>query len=191
MTAAPFVAAVVGGLCAMTSFVSQAAAQGDAKSFPNQPIHIVVPFSAGGATDVTVRLIAQKLTEEWGATVIIENKPGATGAIAAEYVAKAKPDGYTLLMGTGSVNSVFPAVKKNLPFDTLRDFVAISNFFVTPNILVVHPSVPAQNVAEFIVLLKANPHQYNFASSGAGSSIHLSGELFQADGGRRYGACPL
>jgi tripartite-type tricarboxylate transporter receptor subunit TctC len=77
------------------------------------------------------------------------------------------------------VNSVFPAVKKNLPFDTLRDFVAISNFFVTPNILVVHPSVPAQNVAEFITLLKANPHQYNFASSGAGSSIHLSGELFK------------
>jgi tripartite-type tricarboxylate transporter receptor subunit TctC len=119
------------------------------------------------------------MAEEWGATVIIENKPGATGAIAAEYVAKANPDGYTLLMGTGSVNSVFPAVKKNLPFDTLRDFVAVSNFFVTPNILVVHPSVPAQNVAEFIALLKAHPKDYNFASSGAGSSIHLSGELFK------------
>src|SRR5689334_6896426 len=166
-------------LCATIGFAGHAAAQGDAKSYPNQPIHIVVPFAAGGATDVTVRLIAQKLTEEWGATVIIENKPGATGAIAAEYVAKAKPDGYTLLMGTGSVNSVFPAVKKNLPFDTMRDFAAISNFFVTPNILVVHPSVPAQNVAEFIALLKANPRQYNFASSGAGSSIHLSGELFK------------
>ena len=92
---------------------------------------------------------------------------------------KANPDGYTLLMGTGSVNSVFPAVKKNLPFDTLRDFAAVSNFFVTPNILVVHPSVPAQNVAEFIALLKAHPKDYNFASSGAGSSIHLSGELFK------------
>jgi tripartite-type tricarboxylate transporter receptor subunit TctC len=176
---APIFAWVISVLCAAIGFADRAAAQADAKSYPNQPIHIVVPFAAGGATDVTVRLIAQKLTEEWGATVIIENKPGATGAIAAEYVAKAKPDGYTLLMGTGSVNSVFPAVKKNLPFDTLRDFVAISNFFVTPNILVVHPSVPAQNVAEFIALLKANPHQYNFASSGAGSSIHLSGELFK------------
>src|SRR4249920_1216276 len=170
---------VMCGLCAAIGFAGQAAAQGNAKSYPNQPIHIIVPFAAGGATDVTVRLIAQKLTEEWGATAIIENKPGATGAIAAEYVAKAKPDGYTLLMGTGSVNSVFPAVKKNLAFDTLRDFVAVSNFFVTPNILVVHPSVPAQNVAEFIALLKAHPKDYNFASSGAGSSIHLSGELFK------------
>src|SRR5436853_7526338 len=96
-------------LCAAIGFAGQAAAQGDAKSYPNQPIHIVVPFSAGGATDVTVRLIAQKLTEEWGATVIIENKPGATGAIAAEYVAKAKPEGYTLPIGTGSVNSVCPS----------------------------------------------------------------------------------
>src|SRR6478752_1740217 len=151
---APIFAWVISVLCAAIGFADRAAAQADAKSYPNQPIHIVVPFAAGGATDVTVRLIAQKLTEEWGATVIIENKPGATGAIAAEYVAKAKPDGYTLLMGTGSVNSVFPAVKKNLPFDTLRDFVAISNFFVTPNILVVHPSVPAQNVAEFIAQVK-------------------------------------
>ena len=147
--------------------------------YPSQPVRIVIPFAAGGATDVTARIIGQKMADEWGVTVIIENKPGATGAIAAEYVAKANPDGYTLLMGTGSVNSVFPAVKKNLPFDTLRDFVAVSNFFVTPNILVVHPSVPAQNVAEFIALLKAHPKDYNFASSGAGSSIHLSGELFK------------
>lgn len=147
--------------------------------YPSQPIHIIVPFAAGGATDVTARIIGQKLAEEWKVTVIIENKPGATGSIAAEYVAKSKPDGYTLFMGTGSVNSVFPAVKKNLPFDTMRDFVGVSNFFITPNILVVHPSVPAKSVAELIALLKAHPDQYNYASSGVGSSIHLSGELFK------------
>ena len=154
-------------------------AQDAAASYPSQPIRIIIPFAAGGATDVTARVIGQKLSEEWSVPVVIENRPGATGAIAAEYVAKAVPDGYTLLMGTGSVNSVFPAVKQNLPFDTLRDFAPISNFFVTPNILVVHPSVPAQSVAELIALLKAHPTEYTFASSGAGSSVHLSGELFK------------
>lgn len=151
----------------------------DASSYPSRAVHIVVPFSAGGATDITARIIGQKLAEEWKTSVVIENKPGATGSIAAEYVAKSKPDGYTLFMGTGSVNSVFPAVKKNLPFDTLRDFAAVSNFFTTPNVLVVHPSVPAKDVAELIKLLKSNPNKYTFASSGIGSTIHLSGELFK------------
>ncbi len=176
MRAIGFAAAAIGGLLSLLGLASVVAAQ---DAYPSQPIRIVVPFSAGGATDVAARIVGQKIAEEWGATVVIENKPGATGSIAAEYVAKSKPDGYTLLMGTGSVNSVFPAVKSNLPFDTLRDFVAVSNFFVTPNILVVHPSVPANNVAEFIALLKAHPNDYSFASSGAGSSIHLSGELFK------------
>jgi tripartite-type tricarboxylate transporter receptor subunit TctC len=176
MRATGFVAAAIGGLLSLLGLAAVAPAQ---DAYPSQPIRIVVPFSAGGATDVAARIVGQKLAEEWGATVVIENKPGATGSIAAEFVAKAKPDGYTLLMGTGSVNSVFPAVKSNLPFDTLRDFAAVSNFFVTPNILVVHPSVPVNNVAEFIALLKAHPKDYSFASSGAGSSIHLSGELFK------------
>jgi tripartite-type tricarboxylate transporter receptor subunit TctC len=175
MRAISFLGAIICGLSANVWCSAIAVAQ----SYPNQPVRIIIPFAAGGATDVTARIIGQKMAEEWGSPVVIENKPGATGAIAAEYVAKANPDGYTLLMGTGSVNSVFPAVKKNLPFDTLRDFVAVSNFFVTPNILVVHPSVPAKNVAEFIAVLKAHPKDYNFASSGAGSSVHLSGELFK------------
>ena len=179
MRTIPFLAVVAGALLATLGNTPDASAQETVGVYPNQPIRIVVPFSAGGATDITARIIGQKMAEEWGVTVIIENKPGATGSIAAEYVAKSKPDGYTLFMGTGSVNSVFPAVKKNLPFDTLRDFVAISNFFITPNILVVHPSVPAKNVGEFIALLKAHPKEYNFASSGVGSTIHLSGELFK------------
>jgi tripartite-type tricarboxylate transporter receptor subunit TctC len=169
--------AVISAAFAMLAGIGAAAAQDT--SYPSQPIHIIVPFAAGGATDVTARIIGQKLAEEWKGTVIVENKPGATGSIAAEYVAKSKPDGYTLFMGTGSVNSVFPAVKKNLPFDTMRDFIGVSNFFVTPNILVVHPSVPAKSAAELIALLKAHPDEYNFASSGVGSSIHLSGELFK------------
>lgn len=166
----------IAAACAWMAALSSATAQ---DAFPNQPLRIVVPFSAGGATDITARIIGQKLAEEWKATVVVENRPGATGSIAAEHVAKSKPDGYTLFMGTGSVNSVFPAVKKNLPFDTLRDFVAISNFFTTPNILVVHPSVQAKDVAELIKLLKANPNKHTFASSGVGSTIHLSGELFK------------
>jgi tripartite-type tricarboxylate transporter receptor subunit TctC len=170
---------LVAGLFAGSALAPNAAAQDKAGGYPSQAIRIVVPFSAGGATDITARIVAQKLAEEWKATVIIENKPGATGAIAAEYAAKAPPDGYTLFMGTGSVNSVNPAVKKNLPFDTLRDFAPISNFFTTPNILVVHPSVPAKTVAEFIALLKANPDKYNYASSGVGSSLHLAAELFK------------
>jgi tripartite-type tricarboxylate transporter receptor subunit TctC len=164
--------------CAWMAALAGAAAR-DAASYPNETVRIVVPFSAGGATDITARIIGQKLADEWKVSVVIENRPGATGSIAAEYVAKSKPDGYTLFMGTGSVNSVFPAVKKNLPFDTLRDFVAISNFFTTPNILVLHPSVQAKDVAELIKLLKANPDKYTFASSGVGSTIHLSGELFK------------
>ena len=155
------------------------AAAAQSTPYPSQPIHIIVPFAAGGATDVTARIIGQKLAEEWKTTVVIENKPGATGSIAAEYVAKSKPDGYTLLMGTGSVNSVFPAVKKNLPFDTMRDFVGVSNFFITPNILVVHPSVPAKSVQEFIAYARANAGKIDYGSTGVGISTHLSMELFK------------
>jgi tripartite-type tricarboxylate transporter receptor subunit TctC len=170
---------VLAALFGLLGSASNSLAQDKAAGYPSQPVHIVVPFAAGGATDVAARIVGQKLAEELKTTVIIDNKPGATGSIAADFVAKSKPDGYTLLMGTGSVNSVFPAVKRNLPFDTLRDFVAVSNFFTTPNILVVHPSVPAKTVAEFIAVLKKSPNTYNFASSGVGSSIHLSGELFK------------
>jgi tripartite-type tricarboxylate transporter receptor subunit TctC len=144
---------LLASVCAGSALAPLAAAQDQTGNYPNQTIRIVVPFSAGGATDITARIVAQKMTEDLKATIVIENKPGATGALAAEHVAKAQPDGYTLFMGTGSVNSVNPAVKKSLRFDTLRDFAPVSNFFTTPNILVVHPSVPAQTVAEFITLL--------------------------------------
>ena len=149
------------------------------EAFPDRPVHFIVPFAAGGGTDIAARVIAISLSEQWGRPVVVENKPGATGALAAEFVARSRPDGYTLLVGTGGVNAVLPAFKTDLPFDTLKDFVPISSFFTTPNVLVVHPSVPARTVAEFIALLKANPGKYEFASSGVGSAIHLTGELFK------------
>jgi tripartite-type tricarboxylate transporter receptor subunit TctC len=157
----------------------------EAASFPSEQVHLIVPFAAGGATDVATRLIAEKLSERWRKPVIVENKAGATGAIAAEYVKRAAADGYTMLVGTGGVNSVLPAFKKTLPFNTVRDFAAVSQFYTTPNVLVVHPSLPPNTVTEFIELLKANPGQYDFASSGIGSAIHLTGELFQQMTGTR------
>jgi tripartite-type tricarboxylate transporter receptor subunit TctC len=156
-----------------------AAGQDAAAQYPSRPVRIITPFAAGGATDVTARVVGEKLAEIWHATVVVENRPGATGAIAAEYVAKAAPDGLTLLMGTSSVNSIFPAVKRNLPFDTLHDFAAVSNLFVSPNIIVVNSSLPANTVAELIALAKAHPNTYSFGSGGVGNSGHLCGELFK------------
>ncbi len=147
--------------------------------FPQRMVHLVVPFPAGGATDVMARLLAQKLTTAWGQPVVVENKAGATGAIGSVFVAKAVPDGYTILMGTASTHSVSPAVNPNLPYNNLKDFVPISLVATFPNMLVVHPSVPAKTVPEFIQYLRTNPGKVNFASSGTGGSVHLAGELFK------------
>ena len=139
MRAIAFVGVIIGGLSVTVWCSTLAGAQSVRAGYPSQPVRIIIPFAAGGATDVTARIVGQKMAEEWGATVVIENKPGDTGAIAAEDVAKAKPDGYTLLMGTGSVNSVSPAVKEHLPFDTLRVFVAVSHCVGTPNTRAARP----------------------------------------------------
>ncbi len=148
-----------------------------AQSYPARAVRIVVPFTPGGATDVIARLVGQKLQEAWGQSVVIDNRAGATGAIGSEIVAKSTPDGYTLLMGTTSTHSVLMTVKK-LPY-TPADFSPVTSVATFPNMLVVHPSVPARNLDEFIALLKANPGKYYFGSSGNGSSIHLSAELFK------------
>ena len=149
-----------------------------AQEFPTRPVRVIVPFAPGGATDVIARLVAQKLSESWGRAVVIDNRAGATGAIGSELVARAQPDGYTILMGTASTHSVAPAVKPNLGYK-LADYAPASLVATFPNMLVVHPSIPAKSVPEFIALLKANPGKYNFGSSGPGSSIHLAGELFK------------
>lgn len=147
-------------------------------SWPQRPVKIVVPFSAGGTTDVVARALAQKLTEAWGQSVVVENRTGAGGNIGADVVAKAPPDGYSILMTSGSIFTVNPHMYKNLPFDPVKDFIAVTNVASGPQLLVVHPSVPANSVAELIALAKAKPGTINFGSAGFGSQVHMAGEHF-------------
>lgn len=150
-------------------------AQADA--FPTRPIHLVVGYAAGGSTDQIARIVGQKLSEELGQPVVIDNKPGAGATIASDSVAKSAPDGYTLFMST-IANTINTTLYRRLPFDFERDFAPVSLVATVPNVLVVNPDVPAKTVQEFIALAKKNPEKIYFASSGSGSSIHLSGELF-------------
>lgn len=153
--------------------------------WPAKPIRMVVGFAPGGSTDVTARIVAQALSERLGQPVVIENRAGAGGNIGADAVAKADPDGYTLLMATSSTFAANPNLYKSLPFDVQKDFAPITVTAFIPNLLVVNPSVPAKNVAEFIAYLKASPDKLNFASAGNGTSQHLSGELFNSLAGVR------
>jgi tripartite-type tricarboxylate transporter receptor subunit TctC len=152
-------------------------AQPDA--FPARQVQIVVPFPPGGATDLMARLLTEPMQRALGQAVIVENRAGATGAIGATAVARAAPDGHTILMGTASVNSVLPAVRPDVGYDTLRDFAPVLLVASFPNMLVVHPDVPAQNLSELIALLRSQPDRLTYASSGIGSSVHLAGELFR------------
>jgi tripartite-type tricarboxylate transporter receptor subunit TctC len=154
-------------------------------AWPAKPIRLIVGFAAGGSTDVTARIIAQALSERLGQPVVVENRGGAGGNIGADAVAKADPDGYTLLMATSSTFAANPNLYKTLPFDVQKDFAPITVTAFIPNLLVVNPSVPANNVADFIAYLKANPDKLNFASAGNGTSQHLSGELFNSLAGVR------
>ncbi|MBV1796761.1 tripartite tricarboxylate transporter substrate binding protein [Siccirubricoccus sp. G192] len=150
---------------------------------PERPVRLVVPYSAGGSTDVTARLVAQALGERLGQPVVIENRPGAGGNIAAEHVAHSAPDGYTLLIATSSVIATNQALYRNLPFDAVRDFAPITQIAFVPNLLVVHPDVPARSLAELIALAKSRPGQLNYGSAGSGTSQHLAGALFAAQAG--------
>jgi tripartite-type tricarboxylate transporter receptor subunit TctC len=154
-----------------------------AQSYPTKPIRLVVPFPAGGTTDILARAAAQKLTEAWGQTVIVDNRPGAGGNIGSELVAKSAPDGYTLEMGTVGTHAINASLYAKMPYDHVKDFVPVILVAGVPNVLVVHPSVPVHSVAELIAYAKANPGKLNFASSGSGTSIHLSGELFKVMAG--------
>ncbi len=150
-----------------------------AQTFPLKPVRILVGFSAGGGTDVTARMLAQKLSEYLGGSVMVENRPGSGGMIATEAVAKSPADGYTLLM-VAAADVVQPALRAKLAYDLERDFAPISNVVIVPFALVSHPSVPAKNVKELIALARAKPGSLNYASSGIGSSAHLSNELFNS-----------
>ena len=146
--------------------------------YPSRPVKIVVGFTPGGGVDINARLLASKLTEIFGAQVIVENRPGAGTNIANEFVARAAPDGYTLLMNTAAV-AINMSLYKQPGFDTLRDFTAVSIFSTSPNILVVNSQVPIKNVADLLTQARAAPGKLNYSSAGSGSTQHLSGELFK------------
>ena len=155
-----------------------AAGAGAQGSYPNRPITIIVGFSAGGTTDIITRLISDELRKGLGQPIIIENKPGAGGNIGGEIVAKAKPDGYTLLMGSVGPLAINASLYKRMPYDNLKDLTPITLVAHVPNMLVVNPrTVPAQTFQEFVALAKANPNKYFYASTGSGTSSHLSGVL--------------
>ena len=153
------------------------------QTWPSKPIKWVVPFAPGGTTDILARTIGEKLTLALGQPVIIENKPGAGGGVGAEFTAKSAADGYTIMGGTISTHAINASLYKGLPYDPVKDFVPITLIARVPNMLVVNPDIPAKNVTELITLLKANPGKYSFASSGNGTSQHLSGELFKSMAG--------
>jgi tripartite-type tricarboxylate transporter receptor subunit TctC len=150
-----------------------------AQSYPAKPIRIVVPWAPGGSTDVLARLIGIKMSEHWGQPAVVENKPGASGNIGSELVAKAPPDGYTLLVGSVSTHAMNPYLMANMPFKGVDDFTTIALAAYVTNVLVTHPTVPAKSVPELIALLKASPGKYAYASAGNGSPNHVAAELFR------------
>jgi tripartite-type tricarboxylate transporter receptor subunit TctC len=148
-------------------------------SFPDRPVTIVVPFPPGGGTDAGARLIAQKLSTRWGQSVIIDNKAGAAGMVGSELVSRAKPDGYTLLIGNIGTFSINPSLYKKMPYDPDKAFAPISMIAELPFFMLVTPSMKANNIKEFIAFAKANPGAVTYASSGSGSGPHLAGEMFE------------
>ncbi|MGH8634768.1 MAG: Bug family tripartite tricarboxylate transporter substrate binding protein [Burkholderiales bacterium] len=158
-----------------------AAAGASAQAFPSKPIRIVVPFSAGGPSDLTMRAMAPRMIELLGQSIIVDNRAGATGIIGAEMVAKSPPDGYTLLMATASVVAINMVTYSKLPYDTLRDFQALTPVMTTTTILVVHPSVPAKSLKELVALAKARPGQVTMGSAGTGGTLHLALEMLNKE----------
>ena len=152
-------------------------------SYPSKPIRLVVSFAAGGPTDTVARIMGARMAELLGQPIVVENRAGAGGNIGADVVAKAAPDGYTLLMATVSTHAINPGLYKKMPYDPVLDFVPVGQVGVTPCVLAVHPSLPARDVSSLIALLKANPGKYSYGSSGMGSILHLCGEEFKAMAG--------
>src|SRR5713101_5487524 len=163
--------------CALAVLAISASAH--AQVYPAKPVRMIVAYPPGGGTDIVGRVVAQKLGESLGQSVVVENRGGASGNICTEHAAHAAPDGYTILMGNVAPNAINVSLFKNLPFDPVADFAPVSLVASTPNILVVHPSTPARTVKEVIALAKAKPGMLNFASAGAGTSSNHAGELFR------------
>ena len=176
-----FSLAAIGGLIGMSALATLPAhAQ---QGYPNKPITLIVPWAAGGSTDILARALAEQLTKSLGQPVIVDNRAGASGNIGSNFVAKAKPDGYTLLVGSMSTHAMNPALMPSMPFKGVEDFTPIAQMANVVNTMVVHPSVPVSNVKEFIAYAKANPGKLNYASAGSGSTNHLSAVLFEKAAG--------
>lgn len=154
-----------------------------AQSYPNKPVRMLVPFPAGGATDLFARVLSQKLGEKLGNSVVVENRPGAGGTIGSDLVAKALPDGYTLLLATSSTHSIGPGLNPRMPYDAVRDFTPVVHVGNAPSIMLVPNSSPATNVQSWIEHAKKNPGKLNYASSGNGTVVHLTTELFKSQAG--------
>ena len=172
---AAFLAAATVALCGIAH----------AQSYPSKPVRMIVPFPAGGATDIVGRLIAQKLTESWGQQVIVDNRGGAGGTIGSDSAAKAAPDGYTMLVGTSSTHAVAPSLYSRLAYDPVRDFAPVTLIANATILLAIHPSLPARSVRDLIAIAKKEPDALSFASSGNGGISHLVGEQFKAVAGVR------
>ncbi|WP_434644083.1 Bug family tripartite tricarboxylate transporter substrate binding protein [Achromobacter piechaudii] len=154
----------------------------DAGNFPTRPVTIVVPFPAGGATDITARLVAEGLSKKWGQAVVIENKPGAGGNVGSEYVARAAPDGYTLVLGVTGSHGINTSLYKNMRYDPIKDFEAVTQATLYPNAIIVNNDVPANNLQELIALLKKPDAHYSYGSDGNGTASHLGMELIKNQG---------
>jgi len=163
---------------ALAFFPLLALAQG-AQDYPSRAVTLVVPYSAGGLPDTVARVVGQKLSERWGQPVVVENRPGSNGVVAAAYLATRAPDGYTLLVTDGSMFSINPFIYGKLPYDALKDFTFISLTARAPLFLAVHPSMPVSTFGEFVKLVKANPGKYSYGSSGVGSIHHLTTEAMK------------
>ena len=149
-----------------------------AQDYPSQPIRIIVPYTAGGSSDFVARTVATRMQENMNHPVVVENRPGGNAVIGTELVAKARPDGYTLLLGGSSVLAANPAMYNNLSYDVFKDFIPLTNAVVSPIVVVVHPSLPVNSIKELIAYAKANPGKLNYGSAGVGNTLHLAAEMF-------------
>lgn len=171
-------------IMAFTALSSLAALHATAQSdYPARPVRIIVNFATGGPSDIVARIVSAKLTESWGKSVVVENVAGGGGNIGVERAIKATPDGYTMLLSGSSPMVINPSLLDKPPFDPVRDLAPVTLICTIPNLLVIHPSLPAKSVEEFVALAKSRPGQFTFASSGSGTATHLGGELFRARAG--------
>jgi tripartite-type tricarboxylate transporter receptor subunit TctC len=177
--------------CLATCCLAAAQSPAGAQSYPSRPVRIIAQFTPGTSTDILARVIGQKLTDSWGQQVVVDNRPGAGGLVGTELGAKAAPDGYTLTMAVSSGFGINPTLYSKLPYDAVKDFAPITNIALTPQTLVVNPGFAAKSVKEFVATAKAKPGQINFASLGAGSTSHLTMEMFRSAAGIRLNHVPF